>query len=188
MSLIAKQSMAQYKLLLLYLLNVNPKCPDQQAPNAEKDALALTELQMMRITDELGFMHYFDLKECLFELKESNHIYIETTPQAVLYSITPSGRHIINVLVNDLHLSSRNAISEYMAENYKELEKESQFVSEYLKLGENEYRVTLKVLEKNSAIFEINVVVYSKQQAKDICKKWKDNAVSVYKELMLQLS
>ncbi len=185
MGLKAKNSMAQHKLLLLYLLNTNPHRPEEQGGH---DRLMLTELQIMRIMDELELMSYFDLKECLFELKENRDINAGATPQGMMYSITEKGSDIINVMLEELHLSSRNAVRDYLVQNNDELKKESQYISEYIKLRENEYRVTLKVLEQNSTIFEINVVVYSKQQAQHISEKWKDRAVDIYRDMMLKFS
>ncbi len=185
MGLKAKNSMAQHKLLLLYLLNTNPHRPGEQGG---RELLMLTELQIMRIMDELELMSYFDLKECLFELKENKDINTSATPQGILYSITDKGADIITVMEDELHLSSRNAVRDYLIQNNEELKKESQYISEYIKLRENEYRVTLKVLEQNSTIFEINVVVYSKQQAQQISDKWKDCAVDIYRDMMLKFS
>lgn len=179
MTIKPQATMAQNKLLLLYLLN---------AGSGKQDGLLLSELQIMRIMEELGFMHYFDLKECLFELLQDRRIKEVVTPRAVLYGITQSGGNIIEALEDDLRLSLRRGVDEYLSRNRGELEKESQFIGEYLKLGENEYRVVLKVLEKSVTIFEVSLIVYSRDEARKIAENWKDNAVAIYKDLILKLA
>jgi hypothetical protein len=168
------KAMAQNKLLMLYLL--------------DKSGMALSELQIMRLMDELGFMRYFDLKECLFELEQNGHILLSTTPQAAIYEISENGKNIVNVLEKDLRLSARKGIDGYLAQNREKLKMEAHYVAEYIKLGSDEYRVIFKVLEEGMTIMEINMVVYSRDEAQAMTAKWKDNAVDVYKELLEKLS
>ncbi|MEG0257862.1 MAG: DUF4364 family protein [Christensenella sp.] len=168
-----KQSMAHNKLLLLYLI--------------KHSCMELSELQLLRIMTELSLMGYFDLKECIFELEQCLHIYSKTTPQNTSYGITNLGAEILEVFSNDLRLSFRETIDEYLKEHRTELEMESQFISDFLKLSDNEYRVTLKIMEHYRTIFEIDLLVYSKTEAERITDNWSKNALSVYKELILHL-
>ncbi|MEG2202506.1 MAG: DUF4364 family protein, partial [Christensenellaceae bacterium] len=154
----------------------------------DRSNMGLSELQIVRIMDELGLLSYFDLKECIFELEQNNHIIANPTPQTLLYSISEKGSAMLNVLVEDLRLSFRTSIDEYLQKNKSELEKESQLIGEFIKLSENEYRVTLKVLEQNRTVFEINLIVYSKTQAQQMVEQWRSKAVSLYQELFMQLS
>ncbi|MDL2237990.1 DUF4364 family protein [Christensenellaceae bacterium OttesenSCG-928-K19] len=167
-------SMAQNKLWVLYLL--------------KQSEMELSELQIMRICDELDVIGYFDLVECLFELTQNGHIYQKNLPQGVAYGITEKGAEIINVMRNDLRLSLRHAVDDYLKQHKTALLKESQFIGEYLKLRDNEYRVTLRVLEKNETIFEINIIVSAKAEAQAMVEKWTENAVEIYKEVILKLS
>ncbi len=168
------QTIAQNKLLLLYLLC---NC-----------GVELSELQVMRIMSELDCMQYFDLKESLFELEQNNQIYSHPSSRSPLYGVTPSGKQMIEVLKKDLRLSLRNEIDEYLKTHREELKKESQLVGRYIKLGESEYRVTLNILEQDLAVFELNITVYSREQAQEMVNKWKDNAISLYKDITARLS
>lgn len=169
-----KQSMAHNKLLLLYLL--------------KQSGMSLSELQIVRIMTELSFMGYFDLKECIFELEQGRHIHARITPQTTAYEITEAGSNMLDVLIDDLRLSFRETVNEYLAAHRTELEMESQFVGEYIKLSENEYRVILKILEHDRTIFEINSLVYSKSEAQKIIDNWPNNAIAVYKDVTLRLA
>lgn len=169
-----KQSMAHHKLLLLYLLR--------------QSGMALSELQLVRIMTELSFMGYFDLKECIFELEQGGHISARVTPQSTAYQITEAGSNMLEVLKNDLRLSFREAAEEYLTKHRSKLEMESQFVGEYIKLSENEYRVTLKIMERDRTIFEIDSLVSSKREAQRVVDHWPKNAIAVYKDVTLRLS
>jgi hypothetical protein len=168
-----KQSMAHNKLLLLYLL--------------KNGNLELSELQMVRIMSELSFMGYFDLKECMFELEQNGHIYSKPTSQTIVYGITENGANMLEVLQNDLRLSFRDTIDEYLQKNKTTLEMESQLIGEFIKLSDNEFRVILKVLEHDRTIFEINSIVYSKTEAQSIVDHWPRNAIPIYKDVILRL-
>ncbi len=168
-----KQTMAHNKLLLLYLL--------------DSAQMRLNELQLIRIMDELGFMQFFDMQECLFELSQNNHITETTTPQGTTYCITEAGSKLVYVLQNDLRHSFREAIQTYITANKSELEKESQYVGEFIKLSDSEYRVTLKVLEHDRTVFEINLLMYSKRDAQIMTEKWRDHAVELYQEVLSRL-
>ncbi len=168
-----KATMAQNKLLVLYLL--------------QQGEMELSELQIMRIFSELKVVGYFDLVECLFELTQNGHILKNTKPHGVAYRITPKGADIIAVLAEDIKLSLRNAIALYLKQNKPSLLKESQLTGEYLKLADNEYRVTLRVLQKSEIIFEINVIVYTKADAQSMVDHWPEHAVELYKDIVLKL-
>jgi len=168
-----KQNIAQNKLLLLYLL--------------KQSSVALSELQMVRIMGELDLIRYFDLKESLFELEQNGEVVPRATTQAVVYGVTEKGARMLSVLMGDMRTSYRDAIDDYLRTNRAALEKESQFIGEYMRLGENEYRVVLKVLEENRTTFEIDLIVYSKEDAKKMVERWGENAVSIYKSVLSQL-
>jgi len=168
------QAVAHNKLLMLYLL--------------DKSRMELSEFQIIRLMDEMRFMSYFDLRECLFELEQNGNIYLNATPRAALYGITESGKNIITVLEKELRLSARKAIDQYLHENKDRLKMETHYVAEYIKIGGEEYRVIMKVLEKSMTILEINIIVFSREEARVMAEKWKDNAVDVYKELLAKLS
>lgn len=168
-----KQTVAQNKLLLLYLL--------------KRSSVALSELQIVRIMSELDLMRYFDIKENLLEMEQNGDITPRPAAQTAVYGVTEKGDHMLAALMSDLRTSYREAIDDYLLANKAALEKESQFVGEYMRLGENEYRVVLKVLEEHRTTFEVDVIVYTKDDAKRMVERWSENAVSIYKSVISQL-
>ncbi|MGI5849259.1 MAG: DUF4364 family protein [Christensenellales bacterium] len=161
------EAIAQNKLLILYLLKtIN---------------IQLSELQILRIVTENNWLNYFDLKECMFELIESNLVEQRETPNGTFYAVTDLGRTTLYYLEKELLNSQRKAIDEYCSKNRDDLRLETELFAEYIKIDEGEYKVMLKVLENQIPVFELNLITYSQNSAEDFIKKWKHVAPKIYK-------
>jgi hypothetical protein len=161
------EAIAQNKLLILYLLKtIN---------------ISLSELQILRTVTEKNWLNYFDLKECMFELMESNLVEQRETPSGNFYSITELGKTTLFYLEKELLNSQRKAIDEYCSANRDELRLETELSAEYLKIDEGEYKVMLKVLENNVPVFELSLITYSQASAESFIKKWRRVAPKIYK-------
>jgi hypothetical protein len=168
------EAIAQNKLLILYLLNsIN---------------LQLSELQILRIVTENGWLNYFDMKESLFELTESNLIEQRETPNGTFFVISQLGQNTLSYLKKDLRNSWRIAIDEYCLHNRADLLLETELFADYIKIDENEYKVMLKVLENQVPVFELTLVTYSKSSAQAFIDKWKSVAPAIYKNTFTTLS
>ena len=163
-----KKSIAQNKLLILYLLKtIN---------------IQLSEIQILRIVTAGGWLNYFDLKECMFELIESNLVGQRETPNGTFYSITSLGSDTLFYFEKELLSSQRQAIDEYCEKNRGELRLETELSADYIKIDDGEYKVMLKVLENQIPVFELNLVTYSKRTAEAFISKWKNVAPVIYKD------
>lgn len=161
------EPIAQNKLLVLYLL----KSIDIQ----------LSELQILRIVTDNGWLNYFDFKECMFELMESNLVSQKETSNGSFYEITELGSTTLFQLEKELFNSQRKAIDVFCAANRDDLRLETELFADYVKIDEGEYKVMLKVLENQVPVFELNLIMYSQNSAEDFIKKWKDVAPKIYK-------
>ena len=169
-----KKTIAQNKLLILYLLKtIN---------------IQLSELQILRIVTDNGWLNYFDLKESMFELIESNLIAQRETPNGMFYSISSLGLDTLFYMEKELLLSQRKAIDEYCEKNRRELRLETELSADYIKIDDGEYKVMLKVLENQIPVFELNLVTYSKATAEAFISKWKRVAPVIYKNTYDTLS
>lgn len=161
------EAIAQNKLLILYLLKtIN---------------IQLSELQILRTVTENNWLNYFDLKECMFELMESNLVEQRETPNGTFYTITELGRTTLYYLEKELLNSQRKAIDDYCSANRDELRLETELFAEYIKIDEGEYKVMLKVLENQVPVFELSLMTYSQSSAEAFTKKWKHVAPKIYK-------
>ena len=162
------EPIAQNKLLILYLL----KSIDIQ----------LSELQILRIVSDNGWLNYFDLKECMFELIESRLVEQRDTPSGMFYTITELGNTTVYYLAKELPASLRKAIDTYCDENRDDLRLETELSADYIKIDEGEYKVMLKVLENQAPVFELNIVTYSQTSAEAFINRWKSVAPKIYKQ------
>jgi predicted transcriptional regulator len=161
------ETIAQNKLLILYLLKtIN---------------IQLSELQILRTVTENNWLNYFDLKECMFELMESNLVEQRETPSGTFYAITELGRTTLYYLEKELLNSQRRAIDDYCNANRDELRLETELFAEYIKIDEGEYKVMLKVLENQVPVFELSLITYSQASAESFIRKWKRVAPRIYK-------
>ena len=161
------EPIAQNKLLILYLLKtIN---------------IQLSELQILRIVTDNNWLNYFDLKECMFELIESNLVEQRDTPNGAFFTITELGETTLFYLEKELFNSQRKAIDTFCIENRDELRLETELFADYIKIDEGEYKVMLKVLENQVPVFELNLITYSQNSAEEFIKKWKHVAPKIYK-------
>jgi predicted transcriptional regulator len=168
------ETIAQNKLLILYLLKtIN---------------IQLSELQILRIVTDSGWLNYFDLKECMFELIEGRLVEQRETPNGTFYAITELGQTTVFYLEKELLESQRKAVDAYCAANRDDLRLETELAADYIKIDEGEYRVMLKVLENQQPVFELNLITCSKTSAEAFIRKWKHVAPAIYKTTYDSLS
>lgn len=162
-----EKSITQNKLIILYLLDsIN---------------MRLSELQIYRIVSEKNWINYFDLKECLFELSQNRMIEIYDTVNGKYFAISDIGKTTLYYFKKELLTSLRQDIDDYCEKNRTELQFETSLFSDYIRIAEGEYRVTLKVLENENTIFEINMTVYTKADAEKCIANWRKKATELYK-------
>jgi len=155
------------KLLILYLFN-------------EID-FELNDLQVLRVFVDLDIMNYFDLMNYLGELTSGEMLAEKELPTGKFLSITPKGKDIISEFKNDIRNSYRVRISEYCGRHKADMQAESQFVGEYYRLDQNEYRVILKIMDPHVTVFEMDIKVFSKDDAMHAISNWRKNAPRIYK-------
>ena len=90
-------------------------------------------------------------------------------------------RRVLAEFEHDIRNSYRVRITEYCRAHKTELRAESQFVGEYYRLDLNEYRVILKILDPDVTVFELDLKVFSKDDAMHAVESWRKNAPRIYK-------
>jgi len=161
------EAIAQNKLLILYLLrSIN---------------ISLSELQILRIVTENGWINYFDMKECMFELIENKLVEERETPTGTFFTISEIGRNTLFYFEKELLGSLRKSIDAYCEANRNDLRLETELSADYVRIDEGEYKVMLKVLENQLPVFELSLITYSQESAESFIKKWKDVAPKIYK-------
>ena len=65
---------------------------------------------------------------------------------------------------------------------------ENSIVTEYIPENEHSYTIKCKIIEDNKTIFEVKVFAGSIEQAKLISDNWKNNAYTIYPEILSLLT
>lgn len=163
----------QQKLLLLYAMHAA--------------AIPMLDEQLIRISDALGLMNTFELQSALSELRTNQLVTKTDSVVGALYGISQIGSSTLALFKTDLPYSKRQAIDEYIGQNKDQLKLDSQLFAEYLQIGENQFRVTLKLMENYMPTFELSLLVTSKREAAMLADGWRRNALDVYQSVFHHL-
>ena len=159
-----------HKLIILYLLS--------------QVKIALSLSQMTQIILERGYTNYFSLQQSLNELEKSNFVIISKQNNASYFEITDKGQQTLEFFSSRIPDSIKQELDQFIENNWRKLRSELDIYAEYTPDKVNEYMVNCKVTENKSTLIELNVSVGSKKQAIALCNKWKNNASTLYSEIL----
>ncbi len=162
------------KLLLLYLI--------------DKMDIPLSNSQISQFALEENFMNYFDLQQSLAEMVLSGYLEKTQDNNNTRYSITDEAITTLEYLEKHIPISTRNKINKYVVENRKSVKKDYEVTSNYFyDHANNEFIVKCGVYEDETMLMEINLSVVTRDQAKLICKNWKNNINKLYGNIISEL-
>ena len=158
------------KLILLYVL--------------DKMEIPLTENSILEICCSTNnWINYMDLKDILFQLLEAKLIYRPNTPNNEnRYNITYNGRTCLSQFYTRIHASLRDVISAFANEKKMHYKRTQEYVGRYYKNIDGSYTVNLQIVEPHTtdSYFDLEMKVPTRTSAVNACKKWRDNAASIY--------
>lgn len=164
------QQLAEDKLLLLYILD----SVEFPIPNS----------QIIQFMLENDIMNYFVLQQYLGELKDSKFIIEKPKDNEHMFIITDRGKKTLSYFVDRIPKSQIKKIDNLLNIQKKEFIKNTQVQSDYIKIKDEEYLVKLDVIEKDIPIINLKLSVANNKQAKQICKKWREDAPSLYGQII----
>lgn len=162
--------LAENKVLILYILN---KLEDP-----------ITNDSLLRLVLSVMDMNYFYFQQFLLDLLEEQYIACFEQDGKNLYSITEKGKETLD-LTNDIlpGIMKLKVDTSFQSELTTTAE-ENSITAEFTPRSENDYTVTCKINENNSCIFEVSVFAGSREEAKNIVDNWKENAYSIYPDVL----
>ncbi|MEI6101849.1 MAG: DUF4364 family protein [Eubacteriales bacterium] len=167
-----KPNASESKLLILYLFN--------------EVRMDLNDLQVLRAFVELDIMNYFDLMNYIAELTAGEMLAEKELPAGKYLSITEKGKDVLAEFVQDIRNSQRERIVEYCASHKHELRSESLYTGEYQAVGSG-YHVLLKIMDGSEAVFQMELKVFSKDDAMHAIESWRKNAPKIYTTVLDKL-
>lgn len=165
--------LADKKLIILYLLsNMN---------------IPLTKQQITTAVLENNLIDFFTLQQCTSELEEAGMVKQVVHQKKQCLQTTDGGKNALGVFEHRIPKNVIEVIDNYIARNKDTLKKESQVISEYKKVNDKEYIVSLKVIENELVLIDLKLSVVSAKQAKQVCEKWKSSSEKIYSQLISSL-
>lgn len=167
--------LAQDKLKLLYILKLinMPLC------NSELSNYIL----------EYNFMDYFTLQELLKELSSTKFLVVSSKDGKEYYSLSEFGALSLDMFGEILPPYFKQEVNDAFNSFKKDLKKKRELVSHYFKRkDEEEYVVSLQVLENERLMFSLSLNIATEELAKDICRRWDANADKVFLGILSNLT
>ena len=167
------ESLMLNKLIILYILN-NVNFP-------------LTNSQLTDLILDKEYASYFNIQQSLADLVEDGYVRMDTVRSDSLYKITDSGKETLSFFSNTISPAIRAEIDEYLLEKELNLREEVSVHSEFFEGKKDEFVTRLRVIERGSSIFEINLAVPSREEAELICRNWKEASSELYELVLARL-
>ena len=170
-----KKSLAQDKVLILYVLN-----------NVKNN---VTESDLFKLISPVNNINYFYFKQILADLVDSKLVQTYTKDEdadekQVLYKLTFDGQNSLNLTIDVLPGLLKLKIDNVLKNELNNIISEDSIVTEYIPENENSYTVKCKIVENNKTIFEVRTFAGSNEHAKFIADNWKENASVIYPKIL----
>ena len=165
-----KEGLAENKVLILYLLN---KLQD-----------GIKSDNLYKIVSSANNMNYFYFQELLTDLIESNFVGSFTKDEDTIVKITSDGQNTLSLTKSLLSGILKLKADTVFKEELSNIAEQSSIITEYIPKDEKNYTVKCRIVEKNETIFEVSTFAGSRDRAKQICDKWKNNANNLYPKII----
>lgn len=166
----SNEILAEGKVLILYILNKIDK------PTTDNELLKI----VLSITD----MNYFYFQQFVLDLIEANYIIKYEKDNLTFYELTDNGKSILSLTNNIIPGILKLKVDTNIKSCTDEIKEEFSIIADFKPDDMNSFYVECKIVENNKIIFEIKILAGSREQAKSICDNWKNNAISIYPELL----
>lgn len=170
MSIFNTLDLAESKLIVLYAI--------------DKFNIPITNNQLTNIMLENNIMNFFSLQQYLTELQNTNFIDIILEDEKEFYSITVSGKEILNYFIDRVPFTAKEKIEKLIQSNMDKVKHEIQILADYMPESETEYIAQCQVKENKTILIDLKINVPTKAQAKEICENWRNNTSAIFTEIL----
>ena len=168
------ESLMLYKLIILYIL--------------DRMDFPITNTELTRFILEKEYCNYLTIQQALEDLIEDQYVAVEHSHNSYLYRITPSGKETLSFFYTRISVAIRDDIDAYLSEKEYQLREMVSTTADYYEAKKNEFVVELRVIERDSELVHINLLVTSSAEADIICNRWKECSADVYGYLITTLA
>lgn len=165
---------AQDKLKLLYILKyINTP---------------LTNIEITNFILDNDILDYFTLQQFLGDLLDSKFVSLSSKNGNEYYSISEAGTDALDMFSEKLPEYFIKQVETSFSNFKMEIKKHRELLGHYYKRKEDEYIVSLQVIENESSIFSLSINVPDEDLAKHICKKWDSNPEKIFSSIIKTLT
>lgn len=169
---------AEKKLIILCLL--------------DKIDIPLSYNDISNFVLEEDYMDYITLQTCLHEMMDTGYLEKDTDKNVARYYITSTGTDVLNQFENKISQVVVKSACRYIEENAGKIKKDFEIVANFFieNFSENPNKYTVKcgAYEEDTTIMEIKLTCDSREQAKRICKNWKENVSQIYGSIISEIT
>ena len=162
-----------YKLMILYLLK-QVKFP-------------LTNAQLTSFFTEHEYTTYFTLQQALNELEEAGLVHKEPSHSSTRYELTREGEETLNFFGKNISPAIVEDMNQYIKENKFCLRDDVGTSADYYKSTDQDYVAHCEVREGKSILIRLDLSLPDKEQAEQVCAKWKEKSQEIYSFAMRTL-
>ncbi len=163
-------SLAEHKLLVLYILNKIGKPINQKA--------------LLELISKITELNYFYFQQFLLDLIENKYVISYEKDEELLYDITPEGKRAIELTADMIPGILKLQVDNDLKDFLDVIEDKYSISADYIPIDENHFTVKCKIVENNNILFEIQTFAGSKEQAKSIVDNWNTKAEKIYPEIL----
>ncbi len=163
-------TLAENKVLILYLLNLIKG--------------EIRQDNLFQIITSINNVNYFYFKQVLTDLIDSNLVGTYTKEEESVIRITSEGKNAYSLTKDVLPGIMKLKADHIFAKEFPSIEEASSVVAEFTPKSENEYIIKCKIVENNETIFEVKTFAGSRDRAKRIVDNWKQNATTIYPQML----
>ena len=168
------ESVMLYKLIILYIL--------------DRMDFPITNSELTRFILEKEYCTYLTIQQTLEDLIEDRYVEVDHSHNSYLYRITASGKETLSFFYTRISVAIRDDIDAYLSEKEYQLREMVSTTADYYETKKNEFVVELRVIERDSELVHINLLVTSSAEADMICSRWKECSADVYGYLISTLA
>ena len=164
------ETLAENKVLILYVLSRSNR--------------PITNDTLFSIVQKGIAINYFYFQQFLLDLMDTKYIESFEKETETFYKITEEGKKTLDLTIDLLPGIIKLKIDTNLKDNLENMENSDSIVAEFTPINENKFEVLYKIIEKGEIVFSLKTYAYSRDQAQEMCEKWKKDANAIYSGIL----
>ena len=152
-------TLAENKVLILYILNL-----------IDGD---IVQDGLFKIISSINNLNYFYFKQILTDLMDSKLVGVYTKDDEQVLRITSEGKNAYTLTKDVMPGILKLKADSIFKKEFSDIEEASSVIAEFTPKDENNYTVTLKIVENNETIFEVKTYAGSRERSKKLWRSGK---------------